>query len=124
LLVHCGLVDATTPTTLEADVDVLAAADRLGAAAATRLTNEALRGAVDTMIATWTGTNGDVLGAVVKSAPGVRAVALLSDVQRRRDASAALRQRILRFYTALHAGVNGQLWVAPQDVEKILGDTQ
>lgn len=124
LLVHCSLVDATTPTTLEADVDVLAAADRLGAAAATRLSSDALWRAVDTMIATWTGNDRDVLGAVVKSAPGVGAVALLSDVQRRRDASAALRQRILRFYTALHAGVNGQLRYAPQDVEKLLGDTQ
>jgi hypothetical protein len=128
LLVHCNLADATTPTALEADANALEVADRLGTAAATRLTSDALSRATDALIATWTGSDRDPIalggGAAAKPAAGVGAVALLSDVQRRRDAATALRQRVLRFYAALHAGAGGLLRYAPQDVEKLLGESQ
>ncbi len=121
LLVLCNLADPSTPTTLDANADALDAADRLGAGAAARLQGDALARAIDSLVANWSGSERD--GALPKqSAAGVGAVALLADAARRRDALASLRQRILRFYAALHAVSGASLRYTPADVTKLFGD--
>lgn len=121
LLVLCNLADPSTPPALDANADALDAADRLGAAAAARLQGDALSRAVDLLIVNWSGSERD--GALPKqSAAGVGAVALLADAARRRDALASLRQRVLRFYAALHATGGASLRHSPADVAKLFGD--
>jgi hypothetical protein len=52
----------------------------------------------------------------------ISAVALVADAARRRDALNALRQRLLRFYTALHAAAGDTLRFSVADISKLFGE--